>query len=430
MTADSTPLARGWSRVVALAKHVAVAGVAGTVGVQATIQLAGFVSAILVVRWTDQQEYALYTLAFSLLGALSALADSGVAANVMAQGGRVWRDRVALGAVMAAGNYVRNRLGIAVCLVGIPIALLLNSQKFGGSASSLASVAAVVIAFACSLPGVILEAPLKLHQDLRTLLLFRLGSFALRVVATVFTALVAPFAWTIIIAGALTQAVSNILLRQLAARRADLAQKPATEGLRELKHIVGRSLPGALYYSVQSQASLWLLAILGVTQSVAELGALGRLAAIATLATVAFDTVVVPRFARQPPEAARYLFFKILALTGMALVAIAFACSSLSSVILALLGDKYLHLGDEFSILCAATAVSLLASFSWTMNSARAYVPPWFVYPICGTLCYIVFCFTFGVDTITAALHVQLACAIAGLLTNLVVFQIKSRTAA
>lgn len=430
MTAGNTPWSRGWSRVVALTTHAALTGAAGTVAVQATIQLAGFASAILVMRWTDQQQYALYTLALSLLGALSALADSGVAANVMAQGGRVWRDRVALGAVLAAGNYIRNRLGITVCLIGIPMAVFLTNRKFEGSASSLASLAAVVIAFVCYQPSIILEAPLKLHQDLRVLLQFRLGSNALRVVATVVAAMVAPFAWAIILAGALAQAVSNIFLRQLAARRADLSQKPAAEGLRELKHIVGRSLPGALYYSVQSQASLWLLATLGVTQSVAELGALGRLAAIATLATVAFDTVVAPRFARQPPAAVRRLFFKILALSGMVLVAAAFVCSSLSTVILALLGDKYRHLGYEFSILCAATAVSLVTSFSWSMNAARAYLPPWFVYPTVGTLCYVAFCLIFGVDTLTAALHVQLACAIAGLLTNLVVFQIKSRTAA
>lgn len=54
MTACNTLWSRGRSRVVALTTHAALAGAAGTVAVQTTIQLAGFAVAILVVRWTDQ----------------------------------------------------------------------------------------------------------------------------------------------------------------------------------------------------------------------------------------------------------------------------------------------------------------------------------------------------------------------------------------
>ena len=60
---------------------------------QLFIQAIGLVSGILVIRILPTDEYALYTLANTMLGTMIILANSGISVGVTAQGGKVWQDK-------------------------------------------------------------------------------------------------------------------------------------------------------------------------------------------------------------------------------------------------------------------------------------------------------------------------------------------------
>lgn len=75
-------------RVFSWIKLIAVTGSA-----QVIVQVLGFISGIMIIRMLPTQEYAFYTLANTMLGTMTILADGGIGTGVMAQGGKVWQNR-------------------------------------------------------------------------------------------------------------------------------------------------------------------------------------------------------------------------------------------------------------------------------------------------------------------------------------------------
>ena len=140
-----------------------------TGGTQLTVQLTGFISGILIVRLLPTQEYALYTLANTMLGTMTILSDSGIANGVMAEGGKVWQDKEALGVILSTGLTLRRKLGIISLIVTLPIlAYLLLTHGASWVATALI-LAAIIPAFFAALSDSLLEIIPKLHQDIKPL---------------------------------------------------------------------------------------------------------------------------------------------------------------------------------------------------------------------------------------------------------------------
>ena len=79
---------------------------------QIIVQILGFASGILIIRLLPVQEYALYTLANTMLGTMTVLADGGISTGVMSQGAKVWQNKVMLGKVLATGLDLRRKFAI------------------------------------------------------------------------------------------------------------------------------------------------------------------------------------------------------------------------------------------------------------------------------------------------------------------------------
>lgn len=63
---------------------------------QIAIQIINFVCGIFIIRHLTITEYALYTLAYTMLGSMDVLADGGIVSGVTAEGGKVWQEKVNL----------------------------------------------------------------------------------------------------------------------------------------------------------------------------------------------------------------------------------------------------------------------------------------------------------------------------------------------
>ncbi|HEY9128017.1 MAG TPA: hypothetical protein VIM62_12870, partial [Acidobacteriaceae bacterium] len=108
---------REWSRLI---------GVMGST--QAVVQGLSFVTGIMIVRYLPREEYAYYTIGTAMLSTMQILSEAGIVPGVIAQGGRVWQDRVELGKVVATGAALRRWFALLSLLV-VPVMIhLLRSH--------------------------------------------------------------------------------------------------------------------------------------------------------------------------------------------------------------------------------------------------------------------------------------------------------------
>ena len=153
--------ARNYSKALEWGKLLSITGAA-----QILIQITGFISGILIIRLLPTQEYALYTLANTMLGTMTILADGGITSGVMAQGGKVWQDRYKLGSVLVTGMELRKKFAIGSLFIVTPVLVLLLRYHQASWITSILILLALIPAFITALSGTILQVPLKLHQDI------------------------------------------------------------------------------------------------------------------------------------------------------------------------------------------------------------------------------------------------------------------------
>ena len=92
---------------------------------------------ILIIRLLPTHEYALYTLANTILGTMIVLADGGISSSVMAQGGKVWQDRKKLGTVLSTAFMLRRKFGAIALIIAVPFLFYLCSLHNASALMSL-----------------------------------------------------------------------------------------------------------------------------------------------------------------------------------------------------------------------------------------------------------------------------------------------------
>lgn len=342
---------------------------------QFLIQGVGLVSGILVIRWLPTSEYALYTLANTMLGTMVVLADSGIATGVTAQGGKVWKDKSRLGSVLVTGMDLRKKFAIGSLILAAPILLYLLNYHGAGWGAAILILLALIPAFTSSLTGAIFMVPLKLHQDIkplqRNLLLESLGRFGL-----IFSLVLFPFSFVAILCSGIPRAIANIRLYNITKNFADWRVSVDAAIRKKILAVVKRLMPGAVYYCISGQISIYLISIFGTTANVAEIGALGRISIALTLISTLFGTLVYPRFARLE-EDHKLLLKRFLQITGALFVVCTLAVIGvwiLSTPILWVLGDDYSNLSTELVLSATASCIGLISGGAFTMSSQRSWV--------------------------------------------------------
>jgi len=227
-----------------------------------------------------------------------------------------------------------------------------------------------------------------------------------------------PWAFIALLANGIPRVIGNVKLRKIADKFADKTQKsdPAVE--KEVMQIVKKILPGAIYFCISGQITIWLISVFGNTTAVAQLGALGRLAVLLNIISVLINTLIVPRFARLEPKRndllkkVLYTICLIILLSGILLLLVAI----FPEQILMVLGKSYKGLSYEMilSVLigCVNLGISIFISFSssrgWVINPILTMV-----FNIFGTVFPLFFV---DVSTINGVLMLSLFSSLWGLL--------------
>jgi hypothetical protein len=137
-----------------------------TGGSQTIIQVLGLLSGIIVIRLLSINEYALYTIANTMLGTMSILADGGISTGVLSQGGKVWHDRQKLGAVIVTGLYLRKKFAIGSLILAVPILIYLLKHNGASWLNCILISLTLIPAFFAALSDSLYEVAPKLLQDI------------------------------------------------------------------------------------------------------------------------------------------------------------------------------------------------------------------------------------------------------------------------
>ncbi len=351
-----------------------------TGSIQIVVQGISFACGILIIRILPTQEYALYTLASLMLGSLIMLADGGITTSVMAQGGKVWKDRTKLGAVVVTGYALRKRFAIVLLAIAVPLFLYLFRHHGAGWITSVLILAALIPAFFTSLSGYVLTVGPALHQDIVPVQKIELGLGFGRILLLLFIFLF-PFAYIAILAAGLPHVWGNLRLRKISHKYADWQQKPQPRIKKEILGVVKRVLPRSVFNSFSGQITVWLITIFGTTAAIAEIGALARLSMALTMVTYIFGTLVIPRYSRLTNER-KILFQRFLQILGglfLVCISIISFVALFPTQLLWILGENYRGLENELVLSIAGGCCNLIAVSLFTLATSRnwAFNPVW-----------------------------------------------------
>jgi O-antigen/teichoic acid export membrane protein len=370
----------GYSKAFEWIKLISMIG-----SVQVIVQAISFVSGILVVNMLPKGEYALYTLANTMLGTMVVLADGGISTGVMAHGAKVFMDRAKLGTVIVTGFDLRKKFAIGSIIIAIPVLLYLLRDNGASWPFSILIVGALLPGFFFSLTGNLLEIVAKVRQDITPLQKIKVYTNAGRLALLSGFIFLFPYAYLAILAAAIPQLWANMKMRKNSEPYADLKQDIDPKIRLEILALVARILPGAIYFCVSGQITIWLISIFGSTNNIAEAGALGRLSMILSVFGVLFATLVMPRFARLKNDShlLRNRFLQIIG--GMFLLAcmIVGLVMLFPSQFLWVLGKNYADLTTELILIIIGSSLAMIAGSTYSLYSNRGWaINPFISVPI------------------------------------------------
>lgn len=381
-----------------------------TSSAQIIVQAVGFASGILIIRLLPVHEYAFYTLANTMLGAMTGLSDGGISTGVMAQGGKVWEDKQKLGKVLVTGLEMRKKFALINLIISLPILFYLLLHNGAGWLTSFLIIVSIIPAFYAALSDALLEIPLKLNQSILPLQKNQITVSFARLMLIASTIFFFPLAYISILTGGISKIYGIILLKKSTKMFADTSQPEDLEVKKEIVIIVKRSLPGTIYYCFSGQISTWIISIFGDAASIAQIGALGRISSVLSLFSVIFLMLIVPRFARiqnQPQKLLKH-YSKILFFILIIFFFIVGLSSLFSNQILWVLGSKYEGLDTELILLIIGSSITIIMSSALALYMSRGWILHYCISIPASILSIILGCYFFDISTLKGILHLNI----------------------
>lgn len=340
---------------------------------QGAVRLLGIAAGLLLINFMAVEQYALYTLAFSVVTFFHFLTDLGSTGSLVYFFRQATADGEDFAPYAAAVESLRKT---AFILGGIAVvaAFPLTAAAKGFALPTVVLVTA----------GILLVVWFQIDGALRVLCLRLADRYGLSYRAEIaggavrlgFTAVLVALAFLPAWLAVLTSGAGAASVAWVA--RAGRAPAHPGEDLRPYRRRILRyllpTLPSAVYFSLQGPLVVWLAATFGGTRNIAEVGALGRLGLIVGLFSGLSGIVYLPRMARITDERLyqrRYLQYGA-SLTAVALALLASAWAA-PRLFLFLLGAHYAGLDRELLLVVGSAGLSLLGGYGVAVNNARSW---------------------------------------------------------
>jgi O-antigen/teichoic acid export membrane protein len=394
---------------------------------QLVVQALGLISGILIIRMLTPAEYALYTLANTMVATMTLLADGGISAGVMAQGAKHWDNPIQLGRVFTTGFNLRKKFAVVSLLVASPVLLYLLNYHGASWFMAFVITLALVPTFITNLSNQLLVVIPKLNEDIYPLQKIEVGVNIARLLFLGLFVFVFPFAFIAVLAAGIPQIWGNKRLFKLSSKYADLKQREDKVVEKEIYTFVKRMMPGVIYYCLAGNLTIWIASLVGSTNAVAQLGALGRLAMILTVSNVLFNTLITPRFAKMVVSSKQLL--KKYGQIKIGLICFSIVTTLVvwlfSSQILWVLGPDYINLDREVVLVVVASCINFIGTASFSLYISRGWViHPWVSIPIevCSIIIGVLF---IDISTIQGILNLNIFIALVNAAMHIVFSIIK-----
>jgi O-antigen/teichoic acid export membrane protein len=353
--------------------------------VQAGVQVIGFLSGILLVRWLSQREYAYFTIANTMQGTINLLADIGISVGLVSIGGRIWHDRHRFGELINAALHVRRRLG-ALAIIAVTPIMYFMLVKNGASTLYTAVLIVVVLAgLVIQLSIGVLSVVPRLRSDIGRIQIIDITGAIVRFLLLLALLFISLNAGVAVAVATLVFLLQYAMLRHYVKGVVDLNAEENVEDRHEIVRLTKHLAANAVFYCLQGQITIFLISFFAHRVSaVAEVGALGRLAMIFTVLSNLLANVFVPAFARcQNRRKLRWLYAAILGgVAAFSLVILAVA-TFFPEQFLFVLGSKYAHLHRELLLMVGGAVVGALTGTFWALNASKAWVSgAWLYIPL------------------------------------------------
>ena len=395
-----------------------------TGGAQILIQAIGFISGIMVIRLLSPQEYAYYVLANTVLGTMVVLADGGVSSGVMSQGAKVWQDKIKLGLVFSTGIHLRKRFAVFSLILSTPILVYLLLSNGASIPATILICVTLIPAFYAGLWDSLLVIIPQLHQSIVPLQKNQIMVGVLRLVLSGLSLIIFPWSFVAILAGGLPRIYGNIKLRKLNKEHIIETEEVDPVVKKDILKIVKKFMPGAIYYSLSGQITMWLLSVFGNTTSIAQIGALGKFGMILTLVTAITSTLVIPRFARLPIYKNNLIarYFQILSGLFLLMFLVIVVTYLFPNQILWILGGDYKDLQYELILCILGACLGVSADIAFGLLSSRGWMYNPILYISVNILSIIALALTLDITTLRGALWMNVVIGSVLLLMNIVIF--------
>jgi O-antigen/teichoic acid export membrane protein len=342
---------------------------------QVLTQLLGLSAGLVLVRTMPVHEFALYTLALSVVTFFTFASDLGSTTSLLYFFHRTVREGEEFPLYFAAVRSLRRwafLAGAAAVVVALPHTAAAKGYRW----DEIALVTAGVLLSVWFQIGASLSVlALRLADRYTESYVAEIAGGGMRLASAALLVWTAHLlSWLAVLGNALSIGAVAALARPAAARASVLTAASLAPYRRRVLRYLMPTLPSALYFSIQGPLVVWLAATFGSARNIAEVGALSRLGLALSLFSNLSGIVFLPRLSRIADER----LYRIRCLQfGALLVAIALSLwlgvLAFPHALLALLGQHYSGLDSELMLVVGGAGVTLVGGYVVAVNLARSW---------------------------------------------------------
>lgn len=344
---------------------------------QPAVQFLNLLTGFLLLRWLDVEQFAMFGIAFAFQSTITQLSDLGFSGSIIALAGDRAHDPAILGGFLRSARHWRLKLqsGVLV-LAAVAFPLITWGQDWGAMTKALlfGSIALGVLFQGWSMYG----APLLAHRALSAYYRPQIWAALLRLAfCAVLWFMGWLNAWAASLLGALALGYCGLAYRHSsAAYIAEPAKSQPARNAAMLRYLAPL-IPGVAFTALQGQIQMGVIAVLGSTQNIAEVGALGRLSQLFVLFGAFVTVFVQPYVARVARILLLRRYLQIVAASSLFCLGLIAFGWAFPQVFLWFLGPNYAELGVEAKLTLVAGCINAMGGVLFAMHAARSWLFWW-----------------------------------------------------
>ncbi|ABG58162.1 lipopolysaccharide biosynthesis protein [Cytophaga hutchinsonii] len=346
---------------------------------QGILQFLNLLVGFLLLRWLTKENFAQFSIVFGFQSMITTLVDLGISGAIIALVANRVNDKLVVGSYIKAARQYRSFLSLFV-VPAIGIAFFYITVKYNwGYHIQFFFFLSLVVTIWSQANFVYYNSVLQMHKRMNESYRPQIvAAFGRLIILAALYFLQYINAACVILVNLATQIWNGFQFKRHTKDNIEEPEVVDAEVKRSLMKYIKPMLPSVIFFSVQSQISLFIISLFGNIDSVADVSALGRLSQIFIFLTTFNGVIITPYIARIDNKS---LFIKryIQITTGAIIIACFMIGVSLffPKILLFIIGEKYYNLEKEMQLTIITTCIGYLTGVLWTIHSSARWIFVW-----------------------------------------------------